>query len=122
MTTPLQMDPDVFPEPERFWPERFLPGGPNEKRGTEINVLGHAGDSIPFGVGRRNCAGYNVARMQNKVAAVAFLRCFDFEVAEDGAVDDRERFQLVVRPMTDLNIRLTPRGPARSLAKQHIGA
>ncbi|MGW2818914.1 cytochrome P450 [Streptomyces sp. NPDC001415] len=48
----LQHDPSVFPEPDRFDPDRWT----KERMTTAMR-----GSYIPFGAGRRNCIGENLA-------------------------------------------------------------
>jgi cytochrome P450 len=54
--------PDVYPEPERFSPERFLNGGPDTY------------SWIPFGGGIRRCLGASFAQYEMKVVIPAILR------------------------------------------------
>lgn len=44
----IQMDPDIFPDPEKFDPERFTP---------EKKKLMHPCYWMPFGEGPRKCLG-----------------------------------------------------------------
>lgn len=43
----LHFDPDYFPEPDKFIPERWAPG----------NKTWHDFSYLPFGTGPRNCIG-----------------------------------------------------------------
>lgn len=47
----LQMDPEYFPEPEKFIPERFL----EENLNPMFSYL-----YMPFGIGPRNCPGNSI--------------------------------------------------------------
>jgi cytochrome P450 len=53
-------DPDLWPEPARFRPERFADGRP-------------AWGFIPFSAGRRTCLGANLARRMLTAALEPFL-------------------------------------------------
>lgn len=54
----IHRDPEFYPDPERFDPERF-----NEENKGKINIYTY----MPFGVGPRNCIGSRFALMEIKI-------------------------------------------------------
>ncbi|XP_037026215.1 probable cytochrome P450 6g2 [Bradysia coprophila] len=68
----MQRDPEYFPEPEKFIPERFF--SENEKSNDCY---------APFGVGPRSCIGERFALMQMKVALMSLLSSFRMEFTAD---------------------------------------
>jgi cytochrome P450 len=69
----LHHDPEIYPEPSAFRPERFLGQAP----GTYT--------WIPFGGGRRRCLGASFALLEMRIAIRAVLGRFELAAAEDGA-------------------------------------
>uniref|UniRef100_A0A6I8S7C8 Cytochrome P450 3A n=1 Tax=Xenopus tropicalis TaxID=8364 RepID=A0A6I8S7C8_XENTR len=63
----LQRDPEYWPEPEEFRPERFS----KENRATHTPFT-----FLPFGDGPRNCIGLRFALLSMKVAIVTLLQNF----------------------------------------------
>ncbi|MFD8978590.1 cytochrome P450 [Streptomyces sp. NPDC059564] len=61
----LQRDPAVFPEPDRFDPERWT-----EERKTAAMRIAY----VPFGAGRRNCIGENLAWAQLLITLGAIVQ------------------------------------------------
>ncbi|MCT9139485.1 cytochrome P450 [Streptomyces violarus] len=59
----LHHDPALFPDPDRFLPDRWLPGQA---------VAVRPGAMIPFGAGRRKCIGETLA-MSEVMVAVAYI-------------------------------------------------
>ncbi|KAK7906506.1 cytochrome P450 [Apiospora marii] len=75
----LHRDPDAFPEPERFWPERWQ--NPT-KRMRDVFMA--------FGGGSRVCLGQHLARLEIRLAAARFFHRFpNVEISNlEGMSDD----------------------------------
>jgi cytochrome P450 len=92
-------DPDVYPDPFAFRPERFL----DEQPGTYT--------WIPFGGGRRRCLGASFAMLEMKVALRAALQRYTVEPLADVGRTRRRA------------ITISPRDGARSVLRpRHAGA
>ncbi|KAM8953030.1 cytochrome P450 3A9-like [Pelodytes ibericus] len=73
----LHMNPDVWPEPEEFRPERFS---------KENRAIQDPYNFLPFGEGPRNCIGMRFALLSMKLAATVLLQNFHFRPCKDTLV------------------------------------
>ena len=65
----MHNDPDLWKDPEKFIPERFL-----DERGNFIS----SNYVIPFSVGPRHCLGEQLARMEVFIYLVGMVQKFEF--------------------------------------------
>ena len=67
-----QRDPDIWPDPLRFDPDRWIPGSPTHREPGPFEF-------VPFGGGYRRCIGFALATQEVKAALVEVLRRVDLE-------------------------------------------
>ncbi|XP_018800716.1 PREDICTED: cytochrome P450 4ae1 [Bactrocera latifrons] len=89
-------DPDVYTEPERFWPERHL----------ENNERANVFSNIPFSAGPRNCIGQRFAILEMRTAIVQVLR--HYELMAFG-VPIQPSIKIVLRSKSGVNVGLKRR-------------
>jgi cytochrome P450 len=90
-------DPSVFPEPERFNPERWL--------GEEGKELGPY--FIAFSAGARGCIGRNIAYLEQTVLLASMLHRYEFQFARPGFEPGRYEWQNL--HLTELPLKITRR-------------
>ncbi|XP_068936571.1 25-hydroxyvitamin D-1 alpha hydroxylase, mitochondrial [Petaurus breviceps papuanus] len=91
-------DPDQFPEPNAFHPERWLGGQPAP----------HPFASLPFGFGKRSCIGKRLAELELNLALAQIL--IHFEVRpEPGAGIIRPMTRTVLVPERSINLKFVDR-------------
>ncbi|XP_055326008.1 probable cytochrome P450 6d4, partial [Sitodiplosis mosellana] len=69
----LMRDPEYFPDPENYWPDRFSTENPSYNPDA----------FIPFGEGPRACIGLRMGKITTKTAIVSILRSYNFECEND---------------------------------------
>ncbi|XP_059442675.1 flavonoid 3'-monooxygenase [Corylus avellana] len=73
----IARDPDQWSDPLEFKPERFLPGC--EK--ANVDVRGNDFEVIPFGAGRRICAGMSLGLRMVHLLTASLVHAFDWDLA-----------------------------------------
>lgn len=82
------MDPEVYPEPDRFNPKRFIdPSFPTAQK-TDGVEYGASRGHWAFGFGRRACPGQHIGEFSLFILTARLLWAFDFKkyVSADGQV------------------------------------
>jgi cytochrome P450 len=81
-------NPAIWPDPERFDPDRF-----SEARAKDRP----RGAYFPFGAGQRQCIGSNLSMLEAAVALVHVMRAFDLRVVDGHPIVPRARFALDIK-------------------------
>jgi cytochrome P450 len=75
-------NPEIFPRPTHFDPNRFL-----AEDGKTIDKS-RAEHLVPFGIGKRQCAGESLAKMELFLILVSLLQRYVFTVPGGAATPD----------------------------------
>jgi cytochrome P450 len=96
----IHHDPEIYPEPFAFRPERFV----DEQPGTYT--------WIPFGGGRRRCLGAAFAMLEMKVAMRAALK--RYTIQPSGEFERTRRRAITISPRRGARTVLLPRVPVQA--------
>ncbi|KAL6762817.1 cytochrome P450 [Haematococcus lacustris] len=96
----LHRQPDLFPEPDAFKPERFLEGG----SAAALPRFQY----IPFGGGGRSCIGSTFAMYEMKVLLATWLQAFPHLRLHPSALPVEAEASVTYRPRRPLTLVLSP--------------
>ncbi|XP_059190006.1 cytochrome P450 3A40-like [Centropristis striata] len=99
-TWSLHRDPELWPEPEEFKPERF--SRENKERIDPYTYM-------PFGAGPRNCIGMRFALVMMKLAVVEILQRYSFSVCKETEIPLEMDTQVMLMPKRSIQLKLVPR-------------
>jgi cytochrome P450 len=94
---PIQRDPNIWKEPNKFNPERFEEENSNEKF------------MIPFGMGRRRCPGETFAMRMMGVLLGTLIQSFEWKRLSDEMIDLTEGCGITTPLATPLEAMYRPR-------------
>ncbi|KAF5792398.1 putative cytochrome P450 [Helianthus annuus] len=99
----LHRDPNVWSDPYKFRPERFL----TDKK--DIDLKGQHYELLPFGSGRRMCPGVSFALQSLHLTLASLIQGFELAKSSDGPVDTSDIFRLTNNKASPLDVLLRPR-------------
>ncbi|XP_009365841.2 cytochrome P450 CYP82D47 [Pyrus x bretschneideri] len=103
----IHRNPNVWLDPFRFQPERFL------TTHKDFDVRGQNFEFIPFGSGRRMCPGVSLGLQVVQLTLAQLLHGFEIATPSDEPVDMTESTGVTNMKATPLEVLLTPRLPAK---------
>ncbi|KAI4884179.1 hypothetical protein NFI96_027843 [Prochilodus magdalenae] len=108
-TYALHHDPEYWPDPETFDPERFT----KENKGSIDPYV-----FMPFGAGPRNCIGMRFALVAMKLAIAETLQRFDISVCDETQVPLVLGPNVMLAPTKPVTLRFTPRAASQCSGTQ----
>lgn len=93
----IHNDPEIYPEPEKFDPDRF----------TSENIKSrHSFSFLPFGDGPRNCIGMRFALLESRLAIAMIIKSFNLTLNSKTPTKlewDPSDFQMIIKGGIYLN-------------------
>ncbi|KAH7665287.1 Isoflavone 2'-hydroxylase protein [Dioscorea alata] len=100
----MHRDPELWDEPNKCKPERFLKGSDGS-----YEVINEGFKMMPFGLGRRRCPGEVLAMRVVALVVGTLVHCFEWERVGDEVVDMSEGLNLTLTKAKPLEAMYKPR-------------
>ena len=106
----IQRDPSFWENPLEFIPERFLMTKDHDDQSQiNYNYSGNTFNYLPFGSGRRMCAGVSLGERMVMLTVSSFLHSFDWKLPLGTKLELSDKFGIVVNKKDPLVAIPTPR-------------
>ncbi|XP_052023568.1 cytochrome P450 3A25-like [Apodemus sylvaticus] len=102
---PLHRNPEYWPEPEEFHPERFS----KENKGNIDPYI-----YLPFGNGPRNCLGMRFSLISMKLAVIGVLQNFTVQPCEETQIPMKFSRQPIFQPEKPITLKIVSRDKPRT--------
>ncbi|EEF52492.1 cytochrome P450, putative [Ricinus communis] len=102
----IHRDPNVWPEPADFKPERFL------TTHKDIDVRGNNFELLPFGGGRRACPAVSFGLQMMHLTLASLLHAFEISTPNNALLDMSPGIGLTNKKTTPLEVLISPRLPS----------
>ena len=99
-TYSIHRDPEFWPNPSKFDPQRF---SQEAKQSRDPYTY------MPFGHGPHNCIGMRFAQMEMKLVLIHMLKGFSFELAPDASYPPVLSLQATLSVPQGVTLRIVPR-------------
>ncbi|KAK9276624.1 hypothetical protein L1049_006160 [Liquidambar formosana] len=99
----IQRDPQLWDNPSEFRPERFLSDN------SKWDYSGNNFQYLPFGSGRRICAGLPLAERMLVFVLASFMHSFEWKLPNGTELDVSETFGIVLKKKEPRLVIPTPR-------------
>ncbi|XP_075795493.1 thromboxane-A synthase isoform X2 [Pelodiscus sinensis] len=96
----LHYNPEFWPEPEKFIPERFT---------AEAKLQHNPFAYLPFGAGPRSCIGMRMALLEMKMTLLRILQKFKFETSTETQIPLQLTSLSTLGPKNGVYIKIVPR-------------
>lgn len=98
-TLGFHRDPEIFPEPMKFEPDRFTP---------EKKLARHPCAFLAFSEGPRICIGMRFGILQSKIGLALLLKNFKFDVCEDTETEVKiDPLEVLFTPLNGISLKIT---------------
>ena len=101
----IHRDPSIWEDALEFRPERFL----NDDASGNLDYWGNKFEYLPFGSGRRICAGLPLAEKMVTFMLASFLHSFEWRLPSDTVLEFSGKFGVVIKKLKPLVVLPKPR-------------
>ncbi|XP_062403802.1 thromboxane-A synthase isoform X3 [Sardina pilchardus] len=105
----MHYDPEHWPEPDKFIPERFT---------AEAKASRHPFVYIPFGAGPRSCVGMRLAQLEMKMALTLIMQRFTVEACSETKVPLELKSQSTLGPKNGILVKISKRATSHGTTQE----